>query len=444
MHCSGRLWRTRTLTTTTTVESKKSRTNWAGNLTYSADSLLLPNTVEEAQEAVRAAGKLRVLGSRHCFNDIADTTGTHLSLERLKRVVVLDRAKGRVTVEGGIRYGDVSPYLHEQGYALHNLASLPHISIVGACATATHGSGVALGNLATAVAAIEFINAVGDLVTLSREKDLDTFAGAVVSLGALGVVTKLTLDLQPAFDMRQDVYRDLPVAALEAHFDEIMSSGYSVSLFTDWQGDTVEQVWIKNRVDAGGSSEAKHSSFFGARPATVNMHPLADLDAVNCTEQMGVAGPSYDRLPHFRMGFTPASGEELQVEYFIPKEHSAAVMKTLRQRGGRLAPLLMISEVRTVAADDLWMSPCYQQPCVAFHFSFKLDLPALKQLLPGLEEALAPFHPRPHWGKLFTMSPRTVQACYEKLPSFQALLTAHDPDGKFRNAFLERNVFGHF
>ncbi len=314
-----------------------SRTNWAGNLAYGADRLLLPNTVEEAQEAVRTAGKLRVVGSRHCFNDIADTTGTHLSLERLRRVVWVDRARGRVTVEGGVRYGDVGPQLHEQGYAPHNLASLPHISIAGACATATHGSGTALGNLATAVAAIEFINAAGDLVTLSRELDRDTFAGAVVGLGALGVVTKLTLDLQPAFNVRQDVYRDLPVTALEAHFDEIMSSGYSVSLFTDWRGDTVEQAWIKSRVDAGSRFEAEHS-FFGARPATENMHPLADLDAVNCTEQMGVAGPSYERLPHFRMGFTPAGGEDLQVEYFVPKEHAVAAMKTLHRQGDRLAP----------------------------------------------------------------------------------------------------------
>ena len=418
-----------------------SGTNWAGNLTYSANSLLVPSTVEEAQEAVRAASKLRVLGSRHCFNDIADTTGTHLSLERLKRVVSLDEASNRVTVEGGIRYGDLGPFLHERGYALHNLASLPHISIAGACATATHGSGVALGNLATAVAAIEFINAAGDLVTLSRERDRDTFPGAVVSLGALGVVTKLTLDLQPAFNMRQDVYRDLPVAALEGHFDEIMSSGYSVSLFTNWRGDSIEQVWVKSKADDKSKAAP---SFFGARAVTKNMHPLATLDAVNCTEQLGVPGPSYDRLPHFRMGFKPAIGEELQVEYLIPIEHAAEAVKTWHRRGDQLAPLLMVSEIRTVAADDLWMSPCYRQTCAAFHFSFKQDWPALKQVLPDLEEALAPFHPRPHWGKMFTMSPETVRARYEKLSSFLDLLNAHDSDGKFRNAFLERNLFGRF
>jgi xylitol oxidase len=416
------------------------RTNWAGNLAYSADRLLLPDTVAEAQQAVRDAGKVRVVGSRHCFNDIADTTGTHLSLERLNRVLSLERARSQVTIEGGARYGEIGPYLHEQGYALHNTASLPHISVAGACATATHGSG-ALGNLAIAVAAIEFINAAGDLVTLSRETGGDTFNGAVVNLGAIGVLTRLTLDLQPAFSVRQDVFRELPVAALKAHFNEIMTSGYSVSVFTDWQGETAEQVWIKSAVQPGGMFAAK-DTLFGAWPATEKIHPIARLDAVNCTEQMGIAGPAYDRLPHFRMGFTPASGEELQVEYFVPADHGVAAIETVHRHGDRLAPLLLMGEIRTIAADELWMSPCYRQPCVAFHFSLKQDWPALKEILPGLEAALAPFHPRPHWGKMFTMPPAAVQARYARLPEFRALLEEHDPHGKFRNAFVERNVFG--
>ena len=416
------------------------RTNWAGNLTYSTDRLVLPGTVDQAREAVRNASQLRVLGSRHCFNDIADTTGTHLSLEHLNRVLSLDKARRRVTVEGGIRYSDLGPYLHQQGYALHNLASLPHISVAGACATATHGSGVTLGNLAIAVSAIEFIDADGNLVALSREKDGDTFRGAVVGLGALGVITQLTLDLLPDFEMRQHVYRDLPYAALEAHFREIMASGYSVSLFTSWGGDAVEQVWIKSRAEAGAGIKAQ-ASFFGATPASENMHPVAGLDAVNCTDQRGIAGPSYDRLPHFRIGSTPAGGEDLQAEYFISDEKAVDAVRTLRKFSDRLAPVLLISEVRTVAADELWMSPCYHRSTVALHFSFKPDWPGVKQVLPELEAALSPFEPRPHWGKLFTMPPRVVRSRYEKLEAFKGLLAAHDPDGKFRNSFVRRNIF---
>jgi xylitol oxidase len=416
------------------------RTNWSRNLVYGGDRLVVPSTVAEAQEAVRSARKVRALGSRHCFNDIADTTGTHVWLGRLNRILSLDKANRQVTVEAGIRYGELGPYLHEQGYALHNTASLPHISVAGAVATATHGSG-ALGNLATAVAGIEFIAAAGDLAVLSREKDRASFPGAVVHLGAIGVVTKLVLDLQPAFAVRQDVFQELPVSMLQKHFDEIMSSGYSVSVFTDWQGDTAKQVWIKSVVKSGEKFGAK-DWFFGARPATKNLHPLESLDAVNCTDQMGVVGPSYDRLPHFRMGFTPATGDELQVEYFVPAVRAAEAIGALQRCSGLLAPLLLMGEIRTIAADDLWMSPCYATPCVAFHFSCKPDWPALKALLPHLEEALAPFDPRPHWGKLFTLPPEAFLSRYPKLAEFRALLGAYDPNGKFRNAFVSRNVFG--
>ena len=427
------------MSTQTTAQTVAPRTNWAGNLAYRAARFVVPASVEEAQEAVRAADKVRVVGSRHSFNDIADTTGTHLSLERLNRVLSLDTAKSQVTVEGGIRYGEIGPYLHERGYALHNTASLPHISIAGACATATHGSG-ALGNLAIAVAAMEFIDGKGDLVTLSRDRHGDTFAGAVVNLGVLGVVTKLTLDLQPAFHIRQDVFRDLPLAALENHFGEIMSSGYSVSIFTGWQSDTIEQVWIKSAVGPGAAF-AVRDSLFGARPATQNMHPIPSLDAVNCTEQMGVVGPWYDRLPHFRMGFTPASGDELQVEYFVPMQHAVGAIRAVRRQGSRMGPLLLMGEIRTIAADELWLSPCYRTACAAFHFSFKRDWPALRAVLPGLEEALAPFQPRAHWGKMFTMPTRDIRAHYPRLTDFRALLDTHDPGGKFRNAFIEHNIF---
>ena len=427
------------MSTDSTAQTVASRANWAGNLVYRADRYVVPGSVEEAQDVVRAADKVQVVGSRHSFNEIADTTGTQLSLERLNRVMFLDTTKRQVTVEGGVRYGEIGPYLHEQGYALHNTASLPHISIAGACATATHGSG-ALGNLAVAVAGMEFIDGKGDLVTLSRETDRDALAGAVINFGALGVVTRLTLDLRPAFHIRQDVFCELPLAALEDHFDEIMSSGYSVSIFTAWQSDAIEQVWIKSAVEPGATF-VRRGSLFGARPATENMHPITGLDASNCTEQMGLVGPAYDRLPHFRMGFTPASGDELQVEYFVPAEYTVAAIRALRRHGDRLAPVLVMGEIRTVSADELWMSPCYQAACVAFHFSFKQDWHALKAVLPGLEDALAPFQPRPHWGKMFTMPSEDIRVHYPRLSDFRALLNRHDRGGKFRNGFVERNIF---
>jgi xylitol oxidase len=413
-------------------------TNWAGNLTYSAERILQPGSIAEVQEAVRNSDKVRVVGSRHCFNDIADTKGALLSLERLNRVLFVDEERSRVTVEGGIRYGEIGPYLHDLGYALHNTASLPHISIAGACATATHGSGQ-LGNLAVAVTGVELVDGKGEVVGLSREANGDIFPGVAVSLGAIGVITKLTLDLRRAFQVRQDVFCELPFSALETHFDEIMSSGYSVSVFTAWQTDVVEQIWVKSVVNPDGSSTAP-DALFGARRATVKMHPISSQDPINCTEQLGVGGSSFDRLPHFRMGFTPASGDELQVEYFVPKKYAVDTIRTLRLSHDRLAGLLLMGEIRTVGADDLWLSPCYETPCVAFHFSFKQDWPALRTILPGLEEALAPFQPRPHWGKMFTMSPDKIRACYRRLEDFRSLQKKRDPYGKFLNAFVERYI----
>ena len=293
--------------------------NWAGNLQYGTDRLYRAGSVDQIQDLVKKHDKVKVLGTRHCFNGIADSTDNLISLRQMDRVVALDPKARTVTVEAGMSYGQLCPYLHDKGFALHNLASLPHISVAGAIATATHGSGVKNGNLATAVSALEFVTAAGDVLNVARDKDGKTFSGAVVNLGALGVVTKVTLDVQPAYRMRQDVYEDLPMAQLKDHLDDIVSSGYSVSLFTDWQQHRINEVWIKRRVEKGAAPDAE-PEFYGAKLATKNLHPIAELSAENCTEQMGVPGPWYERLPHFRMGFTPSSGKELQSEYFVPRQ----------------------------------------------------------------------------------------------------------------------------
>jgi xylitol oxidase len=345
-------------------------------------------------------------------------------------------------VEGGVRYGELCRAIHREGFALHNLASLPHISVAGACATATHGSGDRNGGLATAVAAIEFVTAAGDVVSLSRERDGDRFRGAVVGLGALGVVSRLTLDVVPAFDLRQDVYEDLPLETAEAHFDEITSAAYSVSLFTDWQAPRFTQVWLKRAVTGDGAATDAVPEFFGATLAARDLHPIAAMPAVNCTRQCGVPGPWHERLPHFRLEYTPSSGEELQSEYLVPRPHARAALRAVAGMGRELAPLLQISEVRTIAADDLWMSPFYEQEGVGIHFTWVRDGPAVRALLPRIEAALAPFDARPHWGKLFTTPPERLRRLYPRLPDFRDLLADVDPRGAFRNGFLDTCVFG--
>jgi xylitol oxidase len=332
------------------------------------------------------------------------------------------------------------PYLDGKGFALHNLASLPHISVAGACSTATHGSGQKNGNLATAASGLEIVTADGKIVNLSRERDGETFSGAVVGLGALGVITKVTLDIQPSFMMRQYVYENLPLSELKEHFDAIESSGYSVSLFTDWQKQRINELWIKSRVEEGQVFHAT-PEFFGAKLATRNLHPIAELSAENCTEQMGVPGPWYERLPHFRMGFTPSAGKELQSEYFVPRQHAVQAILGVERLRDQVGPSLLITEIRTVAADNLWMSPCYQQDCVTIHFTWKPDWPAVSKLLPVIEKELAQFNARPHWGKLFTISPAELNRIYKKMREFVELSKQYDPQGKFRNEYLNKNIF---
>jgi xylitol oxidase len=416
-------------------------TNWAGNYTYSTESLHRLASIEQVRTFVKEHDSLRVLGTRHCFNGIADSPHALISLEPMGEVVALDSRSRTVTVEAGVTYGRLCPYLHEKVFALHNLASLPHISIVGACATATHGSGLRNGNLATAASALEFVTANGDVRTLARETDGETFLGAVVNLGALGVVTRVTLDVQPTFLMRQDVYVDLPLAQLTDHFEGIMSSGYSVSLFTDWQNKRINEVWVKRRV-ARGESTTADPEFHGARLATRNLHPIAELPAENCTEQMGVPGPWYERLPHFRMGFTPSSGKELQSEYFVPRKDAVEAVLAIERLRDRVSPHLLISELRTVDADRLWMSPCYERPSLAIHFTWKPDWDAVRKLMPVIEKELAPYAVRPHWGKLFTVEPAQLRSRYERLGDFKDLLSLHDPHGKFRNGFLTSILYG--
>jgi alditol oxidase len=415
------------------------RKNWAGNYQYKAKNLYEPSTIEEVQGFIKKMEKQKALGSCHCFNDIADSPESQISTKKLNKLLSIDEENKTVTVEAGVRYGDFVEELHQKGYAINNLASLPHISVAGAMATATHGSGVGNGNLASAVKAIEIVNAAGDVLNLSHEKDGDKFNGMVVNLGALGIVTKVTLAIEPTFDIRQDIFQNLPVSALKDNFDEIMSSGYSVSLFTDWQNENVSQIWIKRKVEADTIDMG--AEYFGATAATKNLHPITELSAENCTEQMGVAGPWYDRLPHFKMGFTPSSGEELQSEFFVPRENAVEAYLAIQEMKDEIGPELMISEIRTIKADDLWLSTAYKRESVAFHFTWKQKDKEVRALLPKIEAALAPYGVRCHWGKIFSIDKATLHMRYERMDDFLALVKEFDPHNKFENAYLDLNIY---
>jgi xylitol oxidase len=315
------------------IQDRSPGKNWAGNYTYRAQKLHRPSTIEQVQEIIANVPGVRVLGSRHSFNDIADSSEL-ITLEAMPMDVVVDHAADTVSFNAALKYGELVQTLSAEGVALHNLASLPHISVAGAVATATHGSGETNGNLATAVVGLEFVTSDGEIIEASRgEPDFD---GLVVGLGALGAVTRITLEVEPAYEVRQRVFESLSWKALFEHFDEIISCGYSVSVFTRW-GETTDQVWVKSRVT--DEPEQVERDLFGAAAAAVDRHPILGLDASSCTPQLGRSGPWADRLPHFRMGFTPSSGEELQSEYLFPRRYAVEAIEAVRTLADKIRPI---------------------------------------------------------------------------------------------------------
>ncbi len=416
--------------------------NWSGNIAFGAPDFYRPSSLGELQAVVARARHIRVLATGHSFNDMADSPGAQVTLAGMPGEVSVDSARSVARVAAGLSYAEVAARLDERGFALRNLASLPHISVAGACATATHGSGAANQNLAAAVTGLALVTAAGDVVEVTGED------GAAVHLGALGVVVSLDLELVPSFDLSQRVYEDLPLSNLNDHFADLMTSAYSVSLFTDWRAPRLTQLWFKQRLDPRDQSPLAPSAppvpeitlapWFTATPAPAARNPVPGASPDACTEQLGVPGPWYQRLPHFRPEFMPSTGDELQSEYLLPATQAVPALHALAEIRDRLAPVLRICEIRAVAADDLWLSTSYRRDSVAFHFTWIADPAAVVPVVGQVERMLAPSAPRPHWGKVFTTPPAALRAAYERLPDFLALTRHFDPAGKFRNSYTAR------
>jgi xylitol oxidase len=411
-------------------------TNWSGNYAYRATALHRPRTLGELQDLVARSRTLRALGSRHSFTAIGDSREL-VVLDGLPGAIELDRAAGTVTVPGHMTYAELAAELNRSGRALHNMASLPHISVAGAIATATHGSGNAKGNLATAVHAVEMISAAGELITVAAG-DSD-FEGMVVGLGALGIVTRVTLAVQPFSKMRQRVFEGMAWERLFERLDRVFAAGESVSVF-HLCGEQTEQVWVKRREAGAADDDRDLEELFGVRAATAPLHPVLGGDPVNCTEQLGVPGPWSERLPHFRSGFTPSSGEELQSEFFVAREDAAAAIEAVRGLAAVIVPHLLISELRTIAADTLWLSPHESRDTLAIHFTWRRRPAEVEAVVARIEAALEPFGARPHWGKVFTAEAAQIAPLYPRMADFRNLRDRLDPDGVFVNGWLRRRV----
>ena len=405
--------------------------NWAGNVEFGAHQVVHPESLEQLQEVVASSPRLHVLGTGHSFSRVADTDGVLVMLDHMPARIEIDEDAATATVAAHTSWGELAPAVDAHGLALHNMGSLPHISVAGSASTGTHGSGSRLGCLATAVRSLDLVTADGSLRTVSRG-DLD-FAGSVVALGALGVVTTLRLELVPSYDIEQTVWESLPFATATERFDEVMDAAYSVSLFTTWRGDVVEQVWVKRRADAPGVD----LGWSGAARAAGALHPVPGAAPEACTTQGGVPGVWHERLPHFRINHTPSSGDELQSEYMVPRTAAADAIEAVRRISHLVAPVLQISEIRTVSADDLWLSPCEGRDTVCLHFTWISDAQRVAPAVRTVESALAPYAARPHWGKVFSTDPDLVRSLYPRWDDARALRDRLDPGGVFANAFID-------
>lgn len=409
--------------------------NWAGTYEFTAPGFESPTTLDQVQRIVAEGGRVRALGTRHSFNDLADTEGTLVSLTELEGAPELDADALTVSVPPGMSYGVLARWLQTRGFALHNMGSLPHISVAGAVATGTHGSGSGNRNLSTAVSALQMVIGGGEVIEVDRQHP--EFDGYVVALGALGIVTRVTLDIQPTFDVRQDVYFGLPWSTLLADVEAITSCAYSVSLFTDWVGDSIETLWLKTRMDDATPASMPATMFDAVAAAPEVTRPISVGDD-NFTQIGGVPGAWCDRLPHFRLDVPPSMGDEIQSEYFVDRAHSAEALTAVRTLGASIAPHLLVTELRTIAADELWMSMAYGRDSLAIHFTWQNHPEAVRALLPQIEAALEPWASRPHWGKWNCLEAPDVAALYPRAADFARLADHVDPRHQFRNRYLAR------
>ncbi|WP_285024985.1 FAD-binding protein [Plantibacter sp. ME-Dv--P-122b] len=415
--------------------------NWAGTHTFAAPRIVNATSIDEVRalvaEAARTGTRVRALGTRHSFTDLADSDGTLITVLDIPADPVFDEAAGSVTIGAGTRYGIAAAWLAEQGLAFHNMGSLPHISIGGAIATGTHGSGNDNGILSSAVSGLEYVDATGELVHVRRGDP--GFDGLVIGLGAYGIVVRVTVDVQPAYRVRQDVYRDVPWDAVLADFEGVTGGAYSVSIFTNWLGDTVEQIWWKTRLAVGNDElPVVPESWLGVQRDSLTAGNLVETDPDNLTLQGGVPGDWWERLPHFRLESTPSNGDEIQTEYFIDRADGPAAITALRALGDRIAPLLLVTELRTAAPDKLWLSGAYHREMLAVHFTWRNLPEEVRAVLPAIEEALAPFGARPHWGKLNLLTAERIAEVVPRLGDARDLFEELDPAGTFSNAHLER------
>ncbi len=408
--------------------------NWAGNLSFSSKEFIEIDSVKKLQTIVSNARGIKVLASGHSFSDIADTKDTLISIKNLSFEIGIDSNKREALVPAGMQYSDVSRYLEKHGWAVSNMASLGEVTIAGAILTGTHGSGSSNGILSTAVIGFEMVLESGSILTTDRENSSD-FPGFIVSLGALGVFTKYKLKIVPSFSIRQVVYENINIESIANNFDLVFDRAYSVSFFSNWAQNSTGQIWMKFLDDSKPFNIS--SDWIDGNLAKVKQHPVKINDASPCTDQLATSGKWLDRLPHFKLNSSPVSGDEVQTEYLVDRRYVKQYISELAEIGDEIASKVYTTEIRTIKADDLWLSGAYERETVGFHFTWRKS-DSLVNFLPKIESILGKHDGRPHWGKLFDVPKDKLPSRYPKFSDFEVLLQKYDPNKKFRNNFINK------
>ena len=408
--------------------------NWAGNLTFSAKEFIEIDNISKLQQVVSNSQGVKVLATGHSFNAIGDTKDTLISLKNLSNGIEIDSQNAQALIPAGMAYADAARYLESKGWAFSNMASLGEVKIAGAISTGTHGSGSNNGVLSTSVVGLEIVLGSGELLTIDQSNS-EEFAGFVISLGALGVFTKIKMRIVPSFSVKQFVYENIGIQAVAENFDTVFNSAYSVSYFSNWAKNSTGQIWMKFLDDS--SSDNLSDNWLGANQAKAKQHPVKINNPDPCTDQLGISGKWLYRLPHFKLDSSPASGDEVQTEYLVDRKYVKEYIQDLRTIGDEIAPRVYATEIRTIKSDELWLSGAYQRETVGFHFTWKKS-DTLVDFLPRIEEILGKHHGRPHWAKLFSVKSDELSARYPKYSNFEALLKKYDPKKKFRNKFIDQ------
>lgn len=402
--------------------------NWATNINFHDAQTLHPQQIVELAQIVNSSPKVRVRGSGHCFNTIADSYDTVVVLDALPKNVEIDSERKVASVSAGANYAEVAEALDAKGWALHNLASLPHISVAGAIATGTHGSGIRNGALHTSVRAVEIMSPDGTQRRVERGKDEDFYA-TVVGLGLTGIITRCELDIEPTYEIYQTVFGDMPRTTFQPNVVEVLSGGYNTNYFTTFDSKGVGDVWFKSRTQPP-------AEYFGAQARTTKVHPILSEDPDACTEQGGVPGPWHARLSHFRIDANPSAGNELQSEFFVEATNASAAFKAIEEIASEFGAKLLVSEIRAIAADEHWMSPAYHRESIAFHCTWKNDY-EIPYFISLIEDALQPFDFRPHLGKVFNVGAEHLRKVLPQFDRFRKHVMSVDPAGKFQNEFTK-------